>query len=156
MAEEEEQSSVRDVYKAVTSALREKGFLDQIEGRTRKEVLQVLKEVITHHNDDQHENRSVFEKVFEKIDSEGKLKHELVEQYKEVLEEEIPNTDSLGSHFGGNIKKSWTHFNLREQSELLQLIMLYLHQTGTDLQRGFFEDVGGLYKGSIIEWEGCH
>ena len=113
-------------------------------------MLQVLKEVITHHNDDQHENRSVFEKVFEKIDSEGKLKHELVEQYKEVLEEEIPNTDSLGSHFGGNIKKSWTHFNLREQSELLQLIMLYLHQTGTDLQRGFFEDIGGLYKGSII------
>ena len=44
MAEEEEQSSVKDVYKAVTSALRDKGFLDQIEGETRKEVLQVLKE----------------------------------------------------------------------------------------------------------------
>ena len=47
MAEEEEQSSVKDVYKAVTSALRDKGFLDQIEGRTRKEVLQVLKEGAT-------------------------------------------------------------------------------------------------------------
>ena len=28
------------------------------------------------------------------------------------------------------IKTSWTLFNLREQSEVLQLLLLYLHQTG--------------------------
>ena len=93
-------------------------------------LLQVLKEVITHHNNPDHDHREVFDKVFEKIDTEGKMKHELVEQFKEVIQEKPPSTELLGSQLGGNVKKSWIHFNLREQSELLQLIMLYLHQTG--------------------------
>ena len=93
-------------------------------------LLQVLKEVITHHNDQDHDHREVFEKVFEKIDADGKLKHELVEQYKDVIKEKSPNTDIIGSQLGGNVRKSWLLFNLREQSELLQLIMLYFHQTG--------------------------
>ena len=45
----------------------------------------MLKEVITNHNNDEHEHKAVFEKVFEKIDFEGRLKDELVEQFKEVL-----------------------------------------------------------------------
>ena len=93
-------------------------------------LLQVLKEVITNHNNEDHENKAVFEKVFEKIDFEGKLKHELVEQFREVIKEKSPVTDILGSQLGAGIRKSWTHFNLREQSEVLQLILLYLHQTG--------------------------
>ena len=39
----EEDSSARDVYKTVTSALRDNGYLDQVECRTRREVLQVLR-----------------------------------------------------------------------------------------------------------------
>lgn len=93
-------------------------------------LLQVLKEVITHHNNEDHENREVFEIVFEKIDKEGRMKHELVEQFKEVISETPPSTESLGSQLGANVKKSWTHFNLREQSEILQLLLLYFHQTG--------------------------
>ena len=92
-------------------------------------LLQVLKEVITHHNNEEHENREVFEKVFEKIDKDGRMKHELVEQFKEVLSESSPSSESLGSQLGVSIKKSWRHFNLREQSELLQLLLLYFHQT---------------------------
>ena len=93
-------------------------------------LLQVLKEVITHHNNEDHENREVFEKVFEKIDKDGRMKHELVEQLKDVISEESPNTETLGYVLGAAVKKSWTHFNLREQSELLQLLLLYFHQTG--------------------------
>lgn len=58
------------------------------------------------------------------------MKHELVEQFKEVISETPPSTESLGSQLGANVKKSWTHFNLREQSEILQLLLLYFHQTG--------------------------
>ena len=93
-------------------------------------LLQVLKEVITNHNNEDHENKAVFEKVFENIDFEGKLKDELVEQFREVIKEKSPVTEILGSQLGAGIRKSWTHFNLREQSEVLQLILLYLHQTG--------------------------
>ena len=93
-------------------------------------LLQVLKEVITHHNNEEHENREVFEKVFDKIDKDGRMKHELVEQLKEVISEESPNTETLGYVLGAAVKKSWTHFNLREQSEVLQLLLLYFHQTG--------------------------
>ena len=89
--------------------------------------------MITHHNNEDHDHREVFDKIFVKIDTDGKLKHELVEQYKDVIQEKSPSSEVLGSQLGASVKKSWIHFNLREQSELLQLIMLYLHQTGEQL-----------------------
>jgi len=93
-------------------------------------LLQVLKEVLTHHNDADNETREVFEKVFEKIDSDGELKNQLVDQFKAVIKEKPPKTDSLGFQLASSCRKSWTHFNLREQSELLQLLLIYFHQTG--------------------------
>ena len=109
-------------------------------------LLQVLKEVLTHHNDDDHDKKAVFEKVFEKIDAEGKLKHELVEQFKDVIKEKSPNTEQVGSQLGGGLKKSWTQFNLREQSELLQLLLLYFHQTGEHLA-GDWVSLFGIFSG---------
>ena len=38
-------------------------------------------------------------------------------------------TEHLGS-LGPVCRKNWVHFNLREQSELLQLLLLLIHQTG--------------------------
>eukprot|EP00090_Calanus_glacialis_P005097 TRINITY_DN13917_c0_g1_i1.p1 TRINITY_DN13917_c0_g1~~TRINITY_DN13917_c0_g1_i1.p1 ORF type:complete len:1697 (-),score=641.63 TRINITY_DN13917_c0_g1_i1:67-5157(-) len=93
-------------------------------------LLQVLKEVLTYHNDAKNNNREVFEKVFDKIDDDGKLKQNLIDQFKTVIKEKPPKTDSLGSQLATSCRKSWTHFNLREQSELLQLLMIYFHQTG--------------------------
>ena len=73
-------------------------------------LLQVIKEVITHNNNTDHENQEVFAKVFEKFVSNQEIKHDLVDQYKEVIGEKAPNTDILGSHLGAGVKKSWTHF----------------------------------------------
>ena len=96
-------------------------------------LLQVLKEVLTYHNEIKNENREVFEKVFEKIDDNGKLKQSLVDQFKSVIKEKPPKTDGLGCQLAATCRKSWTHFNLREQSELLQLLLIYFHQTGENL-----------------------
>eukprot|EP00092_Neocalanus_flemingeri_P011668 GFUD01012572.1.p1 GENE.GFUD01012572.1~~GFUD01012572.1.p1 ORF type:complete len:1697 (+),score=556.35 GFUD01012572.1:89-5179(+) len=93
-------------------------------------LLQVLKEVLTHHNDGENDNREVFEKVFDKIDSDGKLKQQLVDQFKTVIKEKPPKTEHFGSQLATSCRQSWTHFNLREQSELLQLLLIYFHQTG--------------------------
>ena len=93
--------------------------------------MQVLKEVLTHHNDTEHESRQVFEAVFEKIDVDGRLKHELVDQFKTVIAEKPAKlVEQLGSQLARTVERTWNHFNLREQSELLQLLLLYTHQTG--------------------------
>jgi len=42
MSQEKEEGEVKDVYKTVTASLTESGFVDSLECRTRKEVLQVL------------------------------------------------------------------------------------------------------------------
>jgi len=107
-------------------------------------LLQVLKEVLTYHNDGKNENREVFEKVFDKIDDDGKLKQKLVNQFKAVIKEKPPKTDTLGSQLATSCRRSWTHFNLREQSELLQLIMIYFHQTG-DTADGDWSTLCGVF-----------
>ena len=93
--------------------------------------MQVLKEVLTHHNDTEHESREVFEAVLEKIDVDGRLKHELVDQFNTVIAEKPAKlVEQLGSQLARTVERTWNHFNLREQSELLQLLLLYTHQTG--------------------------
>jgi len=89
----------------------------------------VLKEILTYHNDTMNDRKDVFEKVMDKIDADGKLKRSLITQIESVMKEKAPKCDSLGSQLATNCRKSWIHFNLREQSELLQLLLIYFHQT---------------------------
>ena len=92
-------------------------------------LLQVLKEILTFFNNPESPNQVVFEEVLGAIEGSTGLRGRLVEQLEKVLKEEAPLLEHLGS-LGPVCRKNWIHFNLREQSELLQLLLLLIHQTG--------------------------
>ena len=92
-------------------------------------LLQVLKDVLTGFNDTTSPNQAVFEKVFEHLEEGEGLRANLLKQFEGVLKESAPDTSSLGTGLATSCRKAWLHFNLREQSELLQLLLLLLHQT---------------------------
>jgi len=78
----------------------------------------------------------------------GKLGRSLKDQFKALIEEEPPSPydnslkcsfkafpllrESHGPHWSLAEQGQWAHFNLREQSELLQLNLLYLHSQADD------------------------
>lgn len=91
-------------------------------------LLQVLKEVLSYYNSSDHKNSEVFASIIDKVDAKGRLKKQLLDQFAQVIKEKCPLTESLGSFLASSCRSSWMHFNLREQSELLQIILVYLHQ----------------------------
>ena len=93
-------------------------------------LLQVLKDILTFFNDRESVNQPVFETVLEAVEGGEGLRGRLVAQLEGVMAEAAPRTASLGA-LAPSCRKSWIHFNLREQSELLQLLLLTIHQTGS-------------------------
>lgn len=93
-------------------------------------LLQILKEILISHSNEQNIHQFVFVKVLDKIDENSQLKQNLIDQFESVIQEVTPKTESiLGSSLTQSYRRSWTHFHLREQSELLQLLLIYIHQT---------------------------
>ena len=88
--------------------------------------LRILKEVLSNVDNHRNKHQSVFHDIFHQME-EINLKSSLFKQLKAVIAEKPPSKETHGSNFSESMVKSWVHFNLREQSELLQLIILYYH-----------------------------
>ncbi len=85
----------------------------------------MLKELLTHSGNASHRHHSQFVDTLNALDKEsGGLGHSLLKQLEWVMTESPPNREGA---FTENCLWSWAHFNLREQSELLQLNLLFLH-----------------------------
>ena len=71
----------------------------------------------------------MFSSIVDRVDAKGRLKKQLIDQFVSVLKEKSPGADCLGSSLAATCRSSFNHFNLREQSELLQILLVYFHQT---------------------------
>ena len=92
-------------------------------------ILRVIKEIITRlcsaHPSEKH--YGTFQQVFAKLNKDGNLKRSLKEQLKDLIETPMPEKDRYHSN---ELLKTWKHFNLRQQCELLQILLLFFHHQG--------------------------
>lgn len=90
--------------------------------------LQVLKELLTHASNPSHRHHEQFKSTILALDGpDGRLAKNLMLQLKSVLNEPVPSKETHGDAFGDQCQRAWAHSNLREQSELLQITLVYLH-----------------------------
>ena len=89
-------------------------------------ILRVIKEILTRlcsaHPTEKH--YGTFQQVFDKVNEDGKFLKSLKEQLKDLIETPTPLKDR---HHSNELLKTWKHFNLRQQCELLQILLLYFH-----------------------------
>lgn len=98
-------------------------------------ILKGLLSIICSPEEESDEHFKVFKDIYSQLVKKG-LYRSLLDQLKSVIEEPLPTRESHGRHFTSDLQKSWLHFNLREQLELLQIFFLYtysdLDKTETD------------------------
>jgi len=73
----------------------------------------------------------ILSKVLKTLDSgQGGLRACLTDQLTAVTKEKEPETEALGPSLGATCRNAWIHFNLRETSELLQILLISLYVNG--------------------------
>ena len=94
-------------------------------------LVQILKEIVSHSVNLDHPHQKELDQLMDQLNGRDQFKRLLLEQLKEVIREPIPCY--YQSH-GGNVDEhqlhEWARFNLREQSELLQIFLLFLQTYG--------------------------
>ena len=108
-------------------------------------LLQVLKQVISHARDPQHPHQETFQSFLQDLEKEGDLKNMIFRQMRSVMKEPVPNRESHGTHFSPQCVNSWLHSNLREQAQLLQITLLYLHWNEEAKNQETFTEVYELF-----------
>ena len=92
-------------------------------------ILRVIKEILTRlssaHPSEKH--YGTFQQIFAKLNKGGALKRSLKEQLKDLIESPMPEKDRYHTN---ELLKTWKHFNLRQQCELLQIHLLFFHHQG--------------------------
>ncbi len=111
-------------------------------------LLRVLKELLTHACNPAHRHQQQFAQTLDDLRKDERLWKSLVSQLRSVIHEEVPSVETHGPYFTEQCAKTWVHFNLREQSELLQLILLYLHYSAgsTDSMAEKFKELIELFQ----------
>ena len=66
--------------------------------------------------------------VLKDINSKGSVRSSVLDQLKTVVNEPLPNLETHGEHWNEQMSRNWAGFNLREQAELLQTLLLSLQQ----------------------------
>jgi len=93
-------------------------------------LLQIIKQILSHKHVAQGELATTMATVLKSLDSGQPLLTSLLNQLKTVIKERAPEVEVLGPTLAQSCRNSWIHFNLREVSELLQLILITLHVKG--------------------------
>ena len=116
-------------------------------------LLRVLKEILSHSKNSTHKHHETFANIFAKL-KEKDLKESLFKQlcstigckYEKPTEEKnqkltdtssVEKGSALPIHFRDDLGKAWVHFTLREQVELLQLLLLYFNVADTQAARSY-------------------
>ena len=116
-------------------------------------LLKVIKEILSHANNTKHKHQKTFQSVLEKLKTKD-LIFSLIKQlcstigckYDKTSRKDgsksfaITNGDvgnALPLNFKDDLGKAWVHFTLREQVELLQLILLYYNVCDSKIERSY-------------------
>ncbi|XP_022247519.1 nucleoporin NUP188 homolog [Limulus polyphemus] len=91
-------------------------------------ILLCLKHILGHWQDTSHPYQELYEGFLETINKEGGLVHKLINQLETLTTLEGPIRDTHGQYMTENLTYSWVTFNLKEQCELLQLLLLYYRE----------------------------
>ena len=92
----------------------------------------MIKEIVIHAHNPSHPHRDEFSSALDAMETEADLADSVYEQLKACVSEQVPTAETRGPHFSqAQCQRSWAHFNLREQAELLQIQLLLLHHKRT-------------------------
>ncbi|XP_076308218.1 nuclear pore complex protein Nup188 isoform X4 [Tachypleus tridentatus] len=91
-------------------------------------IILCMKHILGHWQDSSHPYQELYEGFLETINKEGGLVHKLINQLETLTTLEGPNRDTHGQYMTENLTYSWMTFNLKEQCELLQLLLLYYRE----------------------------
>lgn len=99
-------------------------------------LLQILKEIVSHSVNLDHPHHKELDKLMDKLNGRDQFKTALLGQLRAVITEPPPGYERNGKHFGGELQTEWVRVNLREQSELLQIFLLFLQTYGNKYNTG--------------------
>lgn len=87
-------------------------------------LLQIIKEILCHASNPSHPHRAQFQKEVDHWLEDDKFMKNLQAQLKAVINESVPSVQTRGKYFNATNLQSWVHFSLREQAELIEIILL--------------------------------
>ncbi|TRY70692.1 hypothetical protein TCAL_16356 [Tigriopus californicus] len=87
-------------------------------------LLQVIKEILCHSSNPGHPHQEQFQKEVDHWLEDDKFMKNLQAQLKSVIHESVPSIQTRGKYFNATNLQSWVHFSLREQAELVEIILL--------------------------------
>ena len=90
-------------------------------------ILRIIKEILTQKcsTDSTSRHFEVYNDIFAELDKNGQLKDSLIKQFQSLIEINPPTKDKF---YTSDTIQAWAHFNLRQQCEVLQILLLYFHQ----------------------------
>ncbi|XP_041368362.1 nucleoporin NUP188-like [Gigantopelta aegis] len=101
-------------------------------------LLRCLRQVLSFWPNAQHPYRDVYATFLNDLLGETKLIEKLHEQFDMCCKEQVPSWESHGPFMNEQQAQVWLHQNLKEQCELLELMMMYYKDFTTDV-RGFIQ-----------------
>ncbi|RWS05256.1 Nup188-like protein [Dinothrombium tinctorium] len=85
-----------------------------------------LKQIISNwKQDSEHPYKQIFNDFLNNSNVKDRLLSQLIAQFKECIFAQPPNRNNSGFHISESIVNRWIENNVKEQSEILQLLLLY-------------------------------
>ncbi|XP_054720648.1 nucleoporin NUP188-like [Uloborus diversus] len=100
--------------------------------------LLILKHILSHWQDEADPYKEIYEKFLDKINKDKAVLHKIINQIEVSISTELPSKDTNGPYMTDLLAYHWVTFILKEQYELLQLLLLYykvIEPTISDVQK---------------------
>ncbi|KAF8787859.1 Nucleoporin NUP188 like protein [Argiope bruennichi] len=102
--------------------------------------LLILKHILSHWQDETDQYKDIYEKFLDKHNKDNAVVNKLINQMEASINSELPTKDTHGVYMTDLLAYHWVKFVLKEQGELLQLMLLYykvIEPSLNDVQRMF-------------------
>ncbi|CAL1295040.1 unnamed protein product [Larinioides sclopetarius] len=102
--------------------------------------LLILKHILGHWQDEADQYKDIYEKFLDKHNKDNAVVNKLINQLEASINSELPTKDTHGVYMTDLLAYHWVTFVLKEQGELLQLMLLYykvIEPSVNDVQRMF-------------------
>ena len=108
--------------------------LNQYYYNERLFTLFCMKQILSHwKQSSDHVYKQIFHSFLETINANNELLPKLISQLTTLNASSVPSRLTNGPYFGDNIAKEWVYNNLKEQTEVLELLLLYLKEFETSV-----------------------